>query len=231
MFKVNWKISLVISFIVGFYSVIRLLIFILHPSSYFGLLYSLIGVLGTIVLGGYTLNLYRLQSKAAMFQEDWNDFKKKIPLYALTFVLSLGFNVLYFFLFAFITVSRYKHGGIGAETTLEWLYFFTFFVGSGWSIFIVQKAIQTHVSDIPQTVILLFSFFKWTAFCVLPIGIWASFYFYWGEGLPEFFAMLFWDAVFIGIYKLCSSILDRVRNQIDSDAVSKILQSKSRNNI
>lgn len=230
MFKIHWISSFVVAFVVGFYTVIRLLIFILHPSTYFGLLYCLLGIIASVGLGIYSLNQYRLQTKDSGFQEDWNDFKKKIPLYILTFVLSLVFNVLYFFLFAFITVSRYKQGGIGAESTREWLYFFTFFIGSGWSVFIIQKAIKTHVQDIPQTVILLFSHFKWTALCILPIGIWASYYFYWGHGFPEFLAMLFWDAVFIGIYKLCSRIHEKVRDQIDSDAVSRILQRKSRGN-
>jgi hypothetical protein len=228
MFNVNWKLSLVISFIVGFYTIIRLLVFILHPSTYFGLLYCLLGIIASVGLGIYTLNQYRLQNNKADFQEDVNDFKKKIPLYILTFVLSLVFNVLYFFLFAFITVSKYDQGGFGSETTLECLFFFTFSIGSVWSIFLVQKAIKTNVQVIAQTVILLFSLFKWTALCILPIGIWASYYFYWGHGFPEFLAMLFWDVVFIGIYKLCSRIHEKVRVQIDSDAVSRILQRKSR---
>jgi hypothetical protein len=228
MFKIHWISSLVIAFVVGFYTVIRLLIFILHPSTYFGLLYCLLGTIASVGLGIYTLNQYRLQNNKADFQEDVNDFKKKIPLYILTFLLSLVFNVLYFFLFAFITVSRYKQGGVGSETNLESLFFFTFSFGSVWSIYLVQKAIKTHVQDIPQTVILLFSLFKWMSLGILPLGIWASYYFYWGHGFPEFLAMLFWDAVFIGIYKLCSRTHDKVRDQIDSDAVSRILQRKSR---
>lgn len=194
-------------------------------------LYAALSFLGiSVLLLGVTYYLKIDVKKQEDFDRKFihQEFIVKIPLLILTFVLTIAFAVLYFFFFAFIAVSSYGKGGVGANASIVLLLTLTFI---GWLIvagFSFQKVLNTDSRDISLTIYNQFSILKWTALCVLPIGIGSCHYFYHDQGGTAFVTAIFWDLVLIGVYKGCSLLASKVQNHITEANVNRILHEKKK---
>jgi len=197
-------------------------------------MYTMYGALGFLGISAilicitYYLNIELKKVDPVERKQTYQEVLSKIPLLLLTFVLTIVFALLYFFFFAFIAVSSYGKGGVGANASMVLLLTVTFI---GWLIvagFSFQKVLQMDTKDISLTIYNQFSILKWTALCVLPIGIWSCHYFYHDQGAAAFFAMIFWDLVLIGVYKGCSLLASKVQNHITDANVNRILHEKKK---
>jgi hypothetical protein len=220
----------VLSIIATLTTIISAVKFIFSPFDTLNI-YCLFGflALAAILIGVvYYLKLDLKSLSREDQQQSYQAFLTKIPLLILTFVLTLVFAVLYFFFFAFIAVSSYGNGGVGANASFFTLILLTFI---GWLViagFSFQKVLNTDSRDISLTIYNQFSILKWTALCVLPIGIWSCHYFYHYQGAAAFIAMIFWDLVLIGVYKGCSLLASKVHNHITDANVNRILHEKKK---
>jgi len=204
--------------------------FIIHPLNSNHLISSLLLLVISTLLWFYIYYLKVRNTELTKLerQKALETMFRKLPLILLSITITGVFSALYFFFFAFLTVSSYGKGGMGAKVTMEILFTLTFIMVFIISYFVIKPVLETEESDTSLTVYNLFSKLKWTALIVLPFGIWASYYFYHDQGFSAFIAMIFWDLVFIGIYKGCSAIAKKVQAEITEASVNRILHEKKK---
>jgi hypothetical protein len=165
-------------------------------------------------------------------KERWAEIKDlfvKLPLILASSAITSVYVLLYFFFFAFITVSGYGDGGIGADSTMGIL--LTVFAILGTVIFglVMYKVFKTEKQDISLTLYNQFSILKWSSLIVMPFGLWASYYFYSSQSdISAWIAMIIWGLIFYGIYRLLGRLAEKVHDQITNANVNRILHEKKK---
>jgi len=160
-------------------SFIKLIYFVIHPTNSNHLITSLILLLVATLLWFYIYYIKGRNTELSKIerQKALETMVRKLPLILLSIVVTGVFSVLYFFFFAFLTVSKYDGGGVGATVSIEFLFVLTFLGVLVISYFVIKPILETEDSDISLTVYNLFTKLKWTALIILPFGIWSSYYF------------------------------------------------------
>ena len=195
------------------------------------ILYSFLGTLVLTVFSWaftfFVANLDKNKTKKEKIEELKTLFVK-LPLILASSVITSFYVLIYFFFFAFITVSKYGDGGWGADvgTTLL-LVVFTLI---GISIFgiVMYKVFKTDKQDMTLTLYNQFTVLKWSSLIALFFGIWSTYYFYHDQGGGGYVAMFIWDLILYGIYKLFSRLSNRAQESITDSNVNRILHEKKK---
>lgn len=224
LFLVLVLLSIVISLITSFV----LIGFVLNPGSK-EILQLFLGALLTCSmfwgLTFYTSTLDRAKTKKEKWQEA-KDIVIKMPLILASSTMTSVYVFIYFFFFSFITVSDYGNGGLGADSSMPVLIIIFLFAAIGIFGVVMYKVFKTEKADITLTLYNQFSVLKWSSLIALPLGLWASYYFYHTEGGAAWIAMFIWGLIFYGFYKLFSKLSDKVHDQITNANANRIIHEK-----
>lgn len=139
---------------------------------------------------------------------------KKLFFSLINLFISIIYSFIYFMLFAFITISEFDKGGMGADAGEGIL--LGFFISLTIVIYLISivMLLKTHPHNITHSIYIEFLILKWSSLFIFIAGIWATWYFYHTEGFTGYLAMLIWDLIFYAFYKGLSELSRRVLRQI-----------------
>lgn len=226
LFLVLVLISTVISLITS----LALIAFVLNPGQKETLQLFLGSLILSALFWGSTFYISTLDKEKTK-AEKWQEIKDiiiKMPLILASSAITSVYVLIYFFFFAFMTVSSYDKGGLGGDAGFPTLMIVFLFLGVGIFGVVMYNVFKTEKSDITLTLYNQFSVLKWSSLIALPFGLWASYYFYHTEGGAAWVAMFIWGLIFYGIYKVFSKLTDKVQEQITNANVNRIIHEKKK---
>lgn len=220
-----------ISIIVSLITSLMLLIFTFNPDEKETLQMFLGSLILCSLLWGLTFYVSKMDGEKTK-QEKWNEIKNiiiKTPLILVSSLITSVYIFIYFFMFSFLTVSKYGEGGMAGDASFGFIT--TVFLILGVTLFglIMYNVFKTEKADITLTLYNQFSVLKWSSLVALPFGVWASYYFYHTEkSTSAWIAMFFWWFVFYAFYALFNKLSNKVHEHITNANLNRIIHEKKK---
>lgn len=219
-----------LSCFISFILAISLIVFIFDIGEKSNLYFFLITLIITAIFWFLTFllaNIDKTKTKEQKKQEI-KDLITKMPLILVSVFITSIYVIIYFFFFAFLTVSEYGKGGWGgdAEKILIWVFLIIAMAIFG---IVMYKVFKTEKQDMSLTLYNQFTILKWFSLIALIFGIWSTYFFYHKEGFGGWIAMFIWDFILFLVYKLFGRLAEKVQNSITDNNFNRIIHEKKKN--
>lgn len=221
--RIIFVLLFIISVIISISDTISLLIFVFNIEDIIILQLFVIQLFLATVFWGATFYVAKLDknyNKQLLIKE----MLVKSPTILLSVLITGTYVLLYFFIFSFLTVSKYGKGGWGgdANEALSWLFIIIAII-----IFslVMYKIFRTDKQDISLFLYNQFSVLKWSSLIALPFGIWSAFYFYREKNWA---AIVIWSVLLYLIYSFFKKTSEKVQDAITDANLNRIIHENKK---